>query len=212
MYWSEPTTWSRLDSRSTPKRANLAAIEMFPETNVDPCEVYFSDYRKVGDYLLPHRMVVRYGDTIFAELQVEKYELKTASDEAEPPTEMRAIIAVSAHHRVTRSPTDPEELHHRVSSETYITGGRLAVILPGAAGRLRGAAAGPGSFAEAIATVLPRIVKIYGSGGLKGLEAYQSGFLISAEGHVLTAWSYVLDAEEYINVVLDDGTRATAPR
>ncbi len=64
-----------------------------------------------------------------------------------------------------------------------------------------------GSFAEVIATVQPRIVKIYGSGGLQGLEAYQSGFLISAEGHVLTAWSYVLDAEEFINVVLDDGTR-----
>ncbi len=69
------------------------------------------------------------------------------------------------------------------------------------------AAADPGSFADAIATVQPRIVKIYGSGGLRGLEAYQSGFLISAEGHVLTAWSYVLDSEEYINVVLDDGTR-----
>ena len=57
-----------------------------------------------------------------------------------------------------------------------------------------------------VETVQPKIVKIYGSGGLQGLEAYQSGFLISAEGHVLTAWSYVLDAEEYITVVLDDGT------
>jgi serine protease Do len=51
------------------------------------------------------------------------------------------------------------------------------------------------------------MVKIYGSGGLRGLEAYQSGFLISASGHVLTAWSYVLDSEEYITVVLDDGSR-----
>ena len=50
------------------------------------------------------------------------------------------------------------------------------------------------------------MVKIYGSGGLQGLEAYQSGLLISADGHVLTAWSYVLDSEEYITVVLDDGT------
>ncbi len=64
-----------------------------------------------------------------------------------------------------------------------------------------------GSFAETVVQVLPRMVKIYGSGGLKGLEAYQSGFLISADGYVLTAWSYVLDAEEYINVVLDDGSR-----
>ena len=77
----------------------------------------------------------------------------------------------------------------------------LAITLPGLA------RAQNGSFAESIATVLPRIVKIYGSGGLKGLEAYQSGFFISGEGHVLTAWSYVLDAEEFITVVLDDGSR-----
>ncbi len=63
-----------------------------------------------------------------------------------------------------------------------------------------------GSFSDVVETVQPKVVKIYGSGGLQGLEAYQSGFLISAEGHVLTAWSYVLDAEEYITVVLDDGT------
>ncbi len=50
-----------------------------------------------------------------------------------------------------------------------------------------------------------RVVKIYGAGGLSGLEAYQSGFLVSPEGHVATAWSYVLDVEPI--VVLDDGRR-----
>jgi serine protease Do len=50
------------------------------------------------------------------------------------------------------------------------------------------------------------MVKIFGAGGLRGLESYQSGFLISAEGHVLTAWSYVLDSD-YTTVVLDDGRR-----
>ena len=57
--------------------------------------------------------------------------------------------------------------------------------------------------------VQPKVVKIYGAGGLRGLEAYQSGMLISAEGHVLTVWSYVLDADE-VTVVLDDGRRFTA--
>src|SRR5712675_2426769 len=52
------------------------------------------------------------------------------------------------------------------------------------------------------------MVKIYGAGGPRGLEAYQSGFLISAEGHVLTAWSYVLDTDD-VTVVLDDGHRFT---
>ena len=63
------------------------------------------------------------------------------------------------------------------------------------------------SFAEVIDEVQPKMVKIFGSGGLRGLEAYQSGFLISGEGHVLTAWSYVLDSDEFINVILDDGQR-----
>jgi S1-C subfamily serine protease len=50
-------------------------------------------------------------------------------------------------------------------------------------------------------------VKIYGAGG-GGLVAYQSGFLVSPDGHVATAWSYVLDVEPV--VVLDDGRRFNA--
>ena len=61
-------------------------------------------------------------------------------------------------------------------------------------------------FTVAVEQVQPRMAKIFGAGGLRGLESYQSGFLISAEGHVLTAWSYVLDTD-YIAVVLNDGRR-----
>lgn len=55
----------------------------------------------------------------------------------------------------------------------------------------------------------PKIVKIYGAGGFRGLEPYQSGFLISSDGHVLTVWSYVLDTD-YITVTLNDGRRFDA--
>lgn len=65
------------------------------------------------------------------------------------------------------------------------------------------------SFAEVIESVQPKIVKIYGAGGFRGLEPYQSGFLISADGHVLTVWSYVLDTD-YITVTLDDGRKFDA--
>ncbi len=54
-----------------------------------------------------------------------------------------------------------------------------------------------------------KVVKIYGAGGLRGLESYQSGSLISPTGHILTAWSYVLDSS-VITVVLDDGRHFTA--
>jgi serine protease Do len=66
-----------------------------------------------------------------------------------------------------------------------------------------------GSFAQVVADVQPKIVKIYGAGGIRGLEPYQSGFLISGEGHVLTAWSYVLDTDE-LRVTLNDGRRYEA--
>ena len=68
---------------------------------------------------------------------------------------------------------------------------------------------GATSFANVARSVQPKVVKLYGAGGLRGLESYQSGILISDKGHVLTVWSYVLDADD-VTVVLDDGRRYTA--
>jgi serine protease Do len=65
------------------------------------------------------------------------------------------------------------------------------------------------SYAEIVAQTQLKVVKIFGAGGLRGLEAYQSGFLISGEGHILTAWSYVLDSD-VITVYLSDGKKTTA--
>lgn len=59
---------------------------------------------------------------------------------------------------------------------------------------------------DVIRTAQAKVVKIYGAGGLRQLEAYQTGVLISAEGHVLTVLSYVLDTDD-LAVVLDDGRR-----
>lgn len=53
-----------------------------------------------------------------------------------------------------------------------------------------------------------RTVKIYGAGGL-GLDHYQSGFFVSAEGHILTVWSTVLDVSE-IYAVTSDGRKLKA--
>ena len=56
---------------------------------------------------------------------------------------------------------------------------------------------------------LPKMVKIYGAGGFQGMECYQSGSLISADGHILTVFSYVLDTDEIL-VTLDDGRKFSA--
>jgi len=68
---------------------------------------------------------------------------------------------------------------------------------------------GAASFAGVARSVQPKVVKLYGTGGFRGLESYQSGLLISPKGHVLTVWSYVLDGDDVV-VVLDDGRRFTA--
>ncbi|HXT57651.1 MAG TPA: trypsin-like peptidase domain-containing protein [Pirellulales bacterium] len=99
----------------------------------------------------------------------------------------------------------------RLASPSARTGrlrlGALAALLCFGAAQQQ-AQASP-SFAAVVRGVQPKIVKIYGAGGFRGLEPYQSGFLISPEGHVLTVWSYVLDTE-FITVTLDDGRKFEA--
>ncbi|MFH1265774.1 MAG: trypsin-like peptidase domain-containing protein, partial [Planctomycetota bacterium] len=51
---------------------HLLAMEMFPEEDVDPCEVYFSDYRQVEGRRLPGRMEVRFGDDPYGVFQLEE--------------------------------------------------------------------------------------------------------------------------------------------
>lgn len=71
------------------------------------------------------------------------------------------------------------------------------------------AAAAPVATVATIDQIQPKIVKIYGAGGVQGLEAYQSGVLISSDGHVLTAFSHVLDSDS-ITAVLADGRKFEA--
>ncbi len=49
-----------------------------------------------------------------------------------------------------------------------------------------------------------KIVKVYGAGGYRSMEGYQSGFIISPDGYILTALSYVLDTD-HVTVTLADG-------
>ena len=57
--------------------------------------------------------------------------------------------------------------------------------------------------------VQPKMVKIYGAGGFHEMDGYQSGFFISADGHILTVFSYVLDTDD-LTCVLNNGTKYTA--
>jgi S1-C subfamily serine protease len=81
----------------------------------------------------------------------------------------------------------------------------LAALLP----CLAGASADEPAPQAVIAAAARKVVKLYGAGGLRGLEAYQSGILVSPDGRILTVASTVLDSER-LDCVLDDGRRYEA--
>ncbi len=62
------------------------------------------------------------------------------------------------------------------------------------------------SIPNVIDGVQPKVVKLFGAGGLKNLAGYGSGFLVSADGHIVTVWSHLLDSD-VVTVVLSDGQR-----
>lgn len=111
-----------------------------------------------------------------------------------------------------RSPVSRHNPQSEIRNPKSPTFGRavafaFACLLIGAS--VARASDGAASLVDVARQVQPKVVKLYGAGGPRGLEAYQSGLLISAQGHVLTVWSYVLDADE-VTVVLDDGRHFTA--
>jgi serine protease Do len=70
------------------------------------------------------------------------------------------------------------------------------------AGGLRG----DDSFAQVAEKVNPKLVKLFGSGGLRGLVSYGTGVLVSPDGYILTVNSHLLDTRD-LRVHVHDGTR-----
>ena len=62
---------------------------------------------------------------------------------------------------------------------------------------------------QVIAESLPKIVKLFGAGGYQGIDAYGTGFLATDEGHIVTSWGPLLDADP-VTAILDDGRRFDA--
>jgi serine protease Do len=62
------------------------------------------------------------------------------------------------------------------------------------------------SFSNVAASVNSRMVKLFGAGGFQGLASYGSGFLVSADGYILTTASHVLLTDS-LRVHLADGRR-----
>lgn len=57
-----------------PTEGDLVGVDMQAAEDLDPCEIYFSDFRPVGGRRMPHRWVIRHGDEQFADLRITKYD------------------------------------------------------------------------------------------------------------------------------------------
>jgi hypothetical protein len=65
-----------------PESGHLVGMEMFADTDEDPCEVYFDDYRDADGYALPHRIKILNGDDVFGLIDFQQIDL-TQSDKKE---------------------------------------------------------------------------------------------------------------------------------
>jgi serine protease Do len=61
------------------------------------------------------------------------------------------------------------------------------------------------SFTDVARRVNPKLVKLFGAGGFKGLPAYGTGILVSPQGHILTVNNHLLTSTSDLKIHLSDG-------
>ena len=172
---------------SHPDSGLVEVIEVFADRDKDPAELWL--IRDDPSDPMPSLLDLRYGTESVLRLRVKSWQTVSAS-EADGAKEARNPLA--------RMPLGRNVGRSR--DERDSNPGHDVVVDMMASSLLAEPPVGCGA-----RDAQKRVVKIYGAGGLSGLEAYQSGFLVSPDGHVATAWSYVLDVEPI--VLLDDGRR-----
>ncbi len=59
-----------------PAGGRLLALEMFPDSESDPCEIRFSQYREIGGRELPGLVEVRYGDAPFGAFSLHDFRIE----------------------------------------------------------------------------------------------------------------------------------------
>ncbi len=143
-----------------PATGRLLGIEMYPDSEVDPCEISFGDYRPVDGRQMPFQLEIRFGETVFGMWKLDEV----------------SIRGFGRGGRLMRhaDPSHPRSIRWRLGAYLILASGIWIVGDHSAVGST--------PLPEVARQVLPKTVKIYGAGGIRGLEAYQSGFLISDRG------------------------------
>jgi serine protease Do len=196
----------------------VSLVEVFGDTGQDPVELYVDQYAPLvvgaeSKPLLPSRIRLQYGTEPRLLLSIdsvtlgEAAKLKQVAPGAQPAALPAASPAIDQQTRrrgrawtprfvATQSPSSQEPV--------ATTNGIQANAEQPAQAKLTALHNTGSIHAVAVATEL-NTVKLYGAGGVANLDAYQSGFFISAAGHVLTSWSTVLDVDTVFAVTSDGG-------
>ena len=58
-----------------PAEGFLLGMEMFPDDEVDPCELYFSRYAETDGKFLPQQIAVRYGNDLYGVLELSEFQI-----------------------------------------------------------------------------------------------------------------------------------------
>lgn len=178
----------------------IRGIDLWTDPDTDPCEVRFSGRLTIGGgndaIVVPARIEVHHGGAAFATLTVETATL----DVATPAEEERPDEAAAG----GEQPRSASWLPPLSSLAGLAIAAQVATPQVAVASERGGATA-----STVVVDAARRVVKIHGAGGFRGLESYQSGCLVTPQGHVVTVMSTVLDSEE-IDCVLDDGRRFPA--
>lgn len=59
----------------------LALVEMFADSELDPCEIRFADYRDLEGRMFPYKLEVRHGDSVYAAIEFKSVKLAPAKKE-----------------------------------------------------------------------------------------------------------------------------------
>ena len=98
--------------------------------------------------------------------------------------------------------------NHNIMNASRIIAGCAVAVFTLSCGLSAGRAA-DASFEKVAVEVNNKMVKLFGSGGFKGLTSYGTGIIVSSQGHILTVANQLLDTQD-LRVHLADGRRYRA--
>ncbi len=73
-------TWFYFDQQD----GTLLALEMYPDVDVDPCEIFFREYQEHNARRLPAELTVVFGDKIYGTFHVQSIDPEPANGERPP--------------------------------------------------------------------------------------------------------------------------------